>query len=32
VNKDLFISILSLANFPSVPVIDNLYEPARSTN
>lgn len=32
VNKDLFISMLSFANLPSVPVSDNLSDPAKSTN
>lgn len=32
VNRDLFISILYFANFPYVPVIPILSEPAKSTN
>ena len=32
VNKDLLISMLYLANFPYVPVMPILYDPAKSTN
>lgn len=32
VKSDLFISILSLASLPSVPVMESRSEPARSTN